>query len=211
MPDNYLKYMISRLAFRKSSIGIVSYLQLLKMKWLGIRYGDNLRIYGKIIIIKHPASRIILGGNVFIQSDNNKYLVNLFSPTKLVTCSKTAEIVIEDNVSFNGTSIACRSTSIRIGSGTIIAGNCFIMDTDWHVVTPVDKRFGENSLPVDTDAPVNIGKNVWIGLNAVILKGVTIGDGSVIAAGSVVTRDIPSMVLAGGVPAKVIKPIHVSG
>lgn len=40
-----------------------------------------------------------------------------------------------------------------------------------------------------------------------ICGGVTIGDDTVIAAGSVVTRDIPSGVLAGGVPCKVIRPI----
>jgi acetyltransferase-like isoleucine patch superfamily enzyme len=38
-----------------------------------------------------------------------------------------------------------------------------------------------------------------------VLKGVTIGDGSIIAAGAVVTSDIPASVIAGGVPAKVIK------
>ena len=56
-------------------------------------------------------------------------------------------------------------------------------------------------------APIRIGKRVWIGSNAVITKGVTIGDNSVIAAGAVVTKDIPANVVAGGVPAKVIKEI----
>ena len=56
-------------------------------------------------------------------------------------------------------------------------------------------------------APIRIGRRVWIGANVVITKGVTIGDNSVIAAGAVVTRDIPANVVAGGVPAKVIKEI----
>jgi acetyltransferase-like isoleucine patch superfamily enzyme len=51
----------------------------------------------------------------------------------------------------------------------------------------------------------SIGRDVWIGANCIILTGVTVGDGSIIAAGSVVTKDIPAMVIAGGVPAKVIK------
>lgn len=55
--------------------------------------------------------------------------------------------------------------------------------------------------------PVKIGNNVWVASCVTICGGVTIGDNSVIAAGSVVVRDIPSGVLAGGVPCKVIRPI----
>ena len=50
-----------------------------------------------------------------------------------------------------------------------------------------------------------VGNDVWLGSNSVVLAGVTIGDGTVIAAGSVVTKDIPEYVIAGGVPAKIIK------
>ena len=58
-----------------------------------------------------------------------------------------------------------------------------------------------------TPAPINIGRNVWIGSNAVILPGVDIGDGAVIAAGAVVGTDVPAGCVAGGVPAKIIKKI----
>lgn len=52
---------------------------------------------------------------------------------------------------------------------------------------------------------VTIGNDVWIGANAVILDGLTIGNGSVIAAGAVVTRDVPSYAIVGGVPASIIR------
>ncbi len=62
--------------------------------------------------------------------------------------------------------------------------------------------------PITYTAPVRIGKNVWIGSNATILAGATIGDGAVvIAAGALVNKDVPHMVVVGGVPAKVIKEI----
>jgi len=56
-------------------------------------------------------------------------------------------------------------------------------------------------------APINIGCDVWIGSNATILPGVSIGDGAIIAAGAVVTRDVESKTVVGGVPAKLIKEI----
>lgn len=52
---------------------------------------------------------------------------------------------------------------------------------------------------------VRIGKGAWIGANAIILPGVSIGENAVIGAGSVVTRSIPSHVVACGNPAKVVK------
>lgn len=52
---------------------------------------------------------------------------------------------------------------------------------------------------------VEIGHDVWIGARATILDGVKIGDGAVVAAGAVVTKDVPSYAIVGGVPAKVIK------
>ncbi len=54
----------------------------------------------------------------------------------------------------------------------------------------------------------SFSKNVWIGAGAIITKGVNIGDNSIIAAGAVVTHDVPNNVIAGGVPAKVIKTIE---
>ena len=57
-------------------------------------------------------------------------------------------------------------------------------------------------------APIVLGKNVWVGANATILRGVTIGDNAVVAAGAVVTKDIPADTVAGGVPAKAIRKIR---
>lgn len=55
--------------------------------------------------------------------------------------------------------------------------------------------------------PISIGNNVWIGGGAIILPGVTIGDGTTIGAGSVVTKSIPSKVVAAGNPCRIIKEL----
>lgn len=57
------------------------------------------------------------------------------------------------------------------------------------------------------NAPVHIGKNCWLGAGVIVLPGVTIGDNTVIGAGSVVTKNIPSKVVAVGNPCKVLREI----
>ena len=88
---------------------------------------------------------------------------------------------------------------VTIGDGSLIGHNV-VLATINHDFDPA--RRGDNH-----PAPIVIGKNVWIGSNATILPGITVGDGAVIAAGAVVTKDVPPMTVAGGVPARVIKKI----
>lgn len=85
-------------------------------------------------------------------------------------------------------------SEVSIGHGCAIAKGVTIRDSDNHSI---------DNKPIS--APICIEDCVWIGTNSIILKGVTIGKGSVIAAGSVVTTDVPPGVLAGGVPAHVIR------
>lgn len=98
---------------------------------------------------------------------------------------------------------------IVIGDNALIAPNVQIY-TAFHP-TSVAKRFGppreDGSFTFckTQTAPVIIGDNVWIGGGAILLPGVTIGSNTVIGAGSVVTKDIPSNVVALGNPCRVIR------
>lgn len=90
---------------------------------------------------------------------------------------------------------------IMFGPGvTIVTGN--------HRINIVGKYMSEimdSEKEPEDDQDVVIEDDVWIGCNAIILKGVVIGEGSVVAAGSVVTKDVPKYSIVGGNPAKILK------
>lgn len=90
---------------------------------------------------------------------------------------------------------------IYIGDYTMIGSNVTIA-TAGHPVLPELRQEA-----YQFNIPVHIGKNVWIGAGVIILPGVTVGDNTVIGAGSVVTKDIPSDVVAVGNPCRVLRPI----
>ena len=88
---------------------------------------------------------------------------------------------------------------IVIGDGALIGHNV-VLATLNHSLAVRDRQ---DLIP----GPIRIGKNAWIGSNVTILPGVTVGDGAVVAAGAVVTKDVPAYPVAGGVPARVLRPL----
>ena len=94
------------------------------------------------------------------------------------------------------------------GYGDIEIGD-YVRIGPYVVINSCDHRFDNREIPIAEQGYI-VGKvviedDVWIGAGSVITAGTKIGKGSVIAAGSVVTKDIPSNVIAGGVPTKIIK------
>jgi acetyltransferase-like isoleucine patch superfamily enzyme len=106
---------------------------------------------------------------------------------------------------------------IEIGSHCLISWNVGIADSDFHPLAPAQRIIDAHALapffkdrpprPKLRTMPVIISDNVWIGMNAVILKGVTIGENSVVAAGAVVTKSVPANVVVAGNPAVIIKKL----
>lgn len=94
---------------------------------------------------------------------------------------------------------------IHIGDDCLLGPGVHIY-TASHPLDPFERSSG-----AECGAPVKIGNKVWIGGHATINPGVTIGDHAVIASGSVVTKDVPSNVVVGGNPARIIKTIEVNG
>lgn len=106
---------------------------------------------------------------------------------------------------------------IEIGSHCLVSWNVGIADSDFHPIDAAQRRIdtmalapfydGRPARPVLKTAPVIIEDNVWIGMNAIILKGVRIGENSVVAAGAVVAKSVPANVVVAGNPAKVVKQL----
>lgn len=104
---------------------------------------------------------------------------------------------------------------IEIGKHVLVSWNVGIADSDFHPIDAAQRRIDTMALapfykdrpprpPLKT-APVVIEDNVWIGMNAVVLKGVTIGENSVVAAGAVVSKSVPKNVVVAGNPAVIVK------
>ena len=92
-------------------------------------------------------------------------------------------------------------THIYIGESTMLGPNV-VLATAGH---PIDPELRAQALQYNM--PVHIGKNCWLGAGVIVMPGVTIGDNTVIGAGSIVTKDIPSGVVAVGNPCRVLREV----
>jgi len=163
---------------------------------------NKVNIHGVPLIDIRNKSKLIIEDNVTLTSKNRGYHLNMYGPVKIMADKEQGLISIGKNTRIHGSCLhACKS--IIIGRNCLIAANCQIIDSNGHDLSfdDVENRINTKGIAKE----VYIEDNVWIGANSIILPGVRIGFGSVIAANSVVKNDIPSMVLAGGNPAIIIK------
>lgn len=93
-------------------------------------------------------------------------------------------------------------THIYVGDYTMFGPNV-VVATAGHPILP---ELREQAYQYN--APVHIGRNCWIGAGVMIVPGITIGDNVVVGAGSVVTKDIPSNVVAVGNPCRILRPVN---
>lgn len=113
-----------------------------------------------------------------------------------------SHIEVGENFYANKDCIFMDINTIRFGNNVIIGPRCSFYCAG-HPLAPEVR----NRDRLEFGLPIQVGDDVWIGGNSVILPGITIGNNSVIGAGSVVTKDVPEDVVVAGNPAKVIKNI----
>lgn len=190
--------------FKKLIKKIIVFYFLLKTKIIlfrkNVAYGSKTIIFGKLYLYNKGTIEI---GNGCSLISATWWYKNYIDPVSIHNMRKNSTIKIGNQVSIIGSHLRI-NYGLIIEDGTIIAPGVRIIDHDHQF----ESKLRGNELEIYPGAPIEIGRNVWIGFNAVILKGVKIGDGAIIGAGSVVTNDVPAYTVVGGTPAKFIKSLN---
>lgn len=193
-------------AYIKIMYLITSFYGKLKLKILGVYFGEGLIIFGVPIISLAENSTINIGDRVVLCSSSNRTDLGVNHPVVIRTLRSNAKITIGDDVGISGATI-CAMKSVSIGKRTMFGANVIVADTDFHPISPINRRYNNNPEDIKSKEVV-IGDDVFVGANSIILKGVVIGNNSVIGAGSIVTSKIPENVIAAGNPCRVISTIN---
>lgn len=198
-------YFLGKLIKKFNSIFRIlnNHYQIKSLRYAGkkLKIGGNLNIYypENISLLNH----VEIGDNCYIYSRNGNLEIGdnsrLGNFVKL--SANKGNIKIGKNCTINEFSIIDGyGKGVLIGDGVRIAPHCMIISSN-HGISP--------DLPIYlqplTSKGIIIEDDVWIGTGSKILDGIRIEKGAVIGAGSVVTKDVPSKKIVGGVPAKIIK------
>ena len=158
----------------------------------GARLADA---YHRVWLANEDASRGLLDSLVGTLGDEA-----FVKPPLYVDYGENLHIGARTFVNYN--LVALDVAAITIGEDCQIGPNCQLL-TPTHPIDPAQRRD-----KLEAAEPITLGDNVWLGGGVIVCPGVTIGSDSVIGAGSVVTKDIPSGVIAVGNPARVIREIR---
>jgi acetyltransferase-like isoleucine patch superfamily enzyme len=168
----------------------------LNLRIRNISYGKSICFNGLAKFKRSNRGTICIGSYCILNSTSTSNLIGVNRPCIITALTPGSSLTIGDHCGFSGTVIGCFD-KITIGNNVRCGANTLITDSNWHLDDPRAEK----------PKPITIEDNVWLGVNAVVLKGVHIGRNSVIGANSVVTKDIPSGVIAAGNPCKVIKQL----
>lgn len=176
----------------------------LKLREANIPSFNEIQFYGKPEMRIEKGARVSIGKGLICRSGFGNAIDN--SSGTVISVLKGAELTIGEQSGMSNTVIHCHE-SITIGSNVNIGAGTMIFDTNFHSNDWRERASRKTDCCNAKTAPVVIGDLVFIGARCIIGKGVHIGEKSMIAAGSVVVKDIPAGVIAGGNPCKVIRPI----
>ena len=159
---------------------------------------------GKVIIRTRNYGEISLGSGCYFDADIKHNLVGLSGPTILDT-RHGGNIIIGDNSGFSSVVVSSK-TLVRIGSRVKCGGNVKIFDHDFHSLSAESRSEYAKDVANIRSKPIEIGDDVFIGANVMVLKGARIGNRSIISAGAVVFGlDVPPDSLVKGNPAIIVE------
>jgi acetyltransferase-like isoleucine patch superfamily enzyme len=181
--------------FLKQSKGIV-----FAEKGAKIQFGHKVKVGSGLNLMKHSTINALSYNGVEI---GNNFTLGKYA---IIECTGVlrnvgSSLKIGDNVGINHYCFIGVRGDITIGNNVIFGPRVNIFSEN--------HNYNNISIPIKnqgvTKGKTSIGNDVWIGANVSIMSGVKIGDGCIIAAGAIVTKDIPTYSIVGGVPAKIIK------
>ncbi len=168
----------------------------------GVQLGRNVVFWGQPIITPAPHSIIDIGDRAVLCSRSEYTALGVNHPVVLRTLRADAELRIGGGARVSGCTI-CAACRVTIGDRVCLGANVTITDTDFHALDPGERASSRDAARAATGR-VEIGADVFLGMNSLVLKNVRIGDGAVVGAGAVVTKDVPAGAIVAGNPARVI-------
>ena len=169
------------------------------LAWQGCLIGKGFKTIGPCYFKARCVGSIRIGSNVALMALHRANHVGLTNPVLIETMG---EGVVEIGDFTGGSAVVISSrTRVSIGKHVKLGGNVRIYDHDFHSLDYQDRRDRTRDQPKCRSKPVRIGNDVFVGTNAMVMKGVTIGDRAIIGAGSVVTKDVPADEIWAGNPA----------
>lgn len=180
--------------------GVALYIlyQYHRLRWLG-----RVRFHGFTVILAMKGSSISVGAGTTFNSGSLSNLLGL--PQRVIIVARDGGIVkIGERVGISGSTIYSLS-GIRIGDDTIVGAGCKIVDSDFHPLDAEARKRDERK--EIRRSPIEIGRQVFIGMGSIILRGTVLGDRCVVGAGSVVKGVFPSDAVIAGNPARIVRSV----
>lgn len=123
-----------------------------------------------------------------------------------VNGARQPELIIGNNVGIGWQTTMTVGTKVHLQDNVRLGGRNLLSGFPGHPMDPIARARGDADTE-DQIGDIIIEEGAWLGIGVSVSAGVTIGHGTVVATNSVVTKDLPPNVLAGGVPARVIRPL----
>lgn len=190
--------------FHHSIYNIVS--EIIRVLYWTPLFKSQLKDYGKRLYLYGGMPQIM--GNITISLGNDCRISAQSTFTGRTSTNKSPQLILGSNIDIGWQTTIAVGRKIVLGDNVRIAGRAFLAGYPGH---PINANLRAKGLP-DFESQVGdivLDDDVWLATGVSVMSGVHIGKGTIVAAGSVVTKDLPAYVLAGGNPAKVIKDISI--
>ncbi len=171
-------------------------------------------VFGTNVILRHPG-KIHLGRNVIVDDNvlidakgvDNKGITlgdDVYIGRNSILSCKDGDISLDDRANIGFNCYISSTNSVKVGKDVLVAAFTYIVGGGNYKLDNFDVPINQQ-YDFDGKGGVEIEDDVWIAAHVVILDGVRVESGSVLAAGTIVSKNVPSMSIVGGIPAKVLK------